>query len=312
MSNLSPVATPEPGAAEVSGHPSIEAYPARASELGALKIRRLLPVRGRRLVGPWCFLDRYGPLSFGPGKPMDVAPHPHMGLQTVSWLLEGEVVHNDSLASEGLLRPGELGLMTAGSGIAHSEQTPRDNTGKLNGIQLWVALPDAHRHVAPSYHHLRTLPLLELPGGRVNLIMGDLLGQRSPALACSPMLGAALTVDSGAALELPLDPGFEHAVILLSGDLSVEGQNLEADTLYYLGMARSEIAFRTRRGARAMIIGGAPFGETILMWWNFVARTPEEIGDARTEWQQHRRFGDVNAYSGPRLTAPELLRLRRP
>ncbi len=292
----------------MSDFPPIEAYVPHATTLAGLPIRRLLPVRQRRLVGPWCFLDRYGPLTFGPGKPMDVAPHPHVGLQTVTWLLDGEVVHHDSLGCEGLIHPGELSLMTAGNGIAHAEETPRDNSGKLNGVQLWVALPDAHRHVAAHYERHAELPLLDLPGGRVQVIAGELLGHRSPAMAYSPIVGVALTVEH--AMELPLNAGFEHALVVVGGDLSAEGQELNADTLYYLAPGRHELGLRTREGARAILIGGAPFGESILMWWNFVARTPEEIAAVREDWESHRRFGDVTAYKGSRIPAPELMGLR--
>src|SRR5262245_20660546 len=140
-------------------HPSpIESFPARKTELGSIKILRALPRRARRMVGPWCFLDRYGPISFGPEKPMDVAPHPHMGLQTVSWLVEGEIVHNDSLGYEALMGAGQLNLMTAGRGIAHAEETPRRNSGRLSGVQLWVALPDGHRHIDPVFDHYASLP----------------------------------------------------------------------------------------------------------------------------------------------------------
>ena len=267
----------------------IESYVPHATTLAGLPIRRLLPVRQRRLVGPWCFLDRYGPLTFGPGKPMDVAPHPHAGLQTVTWLLDGEVLHHDSLGCEGLIHPGELSLMTAGGGIAHAEETPRDNSGRLNGVQLWVALPDANRHVAAHYERHAELPLVELPGGRVQVIAGEVSGQSSPAMAYSPMVGAELTVESR--MDLPLDAGFEHALVLLGGDLLVEGQQLDQDVLYYLGTGRSELGLRSREAARALLIGGAPFGEPILMWWNFVARTPEEIAAVREDWQSHRRFG---------------------
>ena len=289
----------------------LEQYAPHATLLGELPIRRLLPVRQRRLVGPWCFLDRYGPLTFAGGKPMDVAPHPHAGLQTVTWLLDGEVVHHDSLGGEGLIRPGALSLMTAGSGIAHAEESPSENSGKLNGVQLWVALPDAHRHTAAHYEHHAEMPQLELPGCRINLIAGEMAGQVSPAQAYSPILGASITVDRGREVELPLQGAFEHAVVLLTGDLSVEGQELARDTLYYAGTARRQIGMRSREGARVLLIGGAPFGETILMWWNFVARTPEEIAAVRLDWEEHRRFGDVKVYRGPRISAPEFMHLRR-
>ena len=288
----------------------IERYTPHATTLAGLPIRRLLPVRRRRLVGPWCFLDRYGPLRFDTGKPMDVAPHPHVGLQTVTWLLDGEVVHHDSLGCEGLIHPGELSLMTAGSGIAHAEETPRDNSGKLNGVQLWVALPGAHRGVAAHYERHAELPMAEVPGGRVRIVAGELLGHRSPAMSYSPIVGGELTVEH--AMEIPLDAGFEHALVLLEGDVSAEGQDLSLDTLYYLGMGRGALELRSRAGARALLIGGPPFGESILMWWNFVARTPEEIAAVRADWEAHRRFGDVTAYKGARIPAPELPGLRAP
>jgi quercetin 2,3-dioxygenase len=159
-------------AATASGTKEVtfEETPPRVTALGAITIRRALPVRHRRMVGPWCFLDRYGPLSFADDKPMDVAPHPHIGLQTVSWLPDGEVIHNDSLGCEGLIRPGELNLMTAGSGVAHTEETPAKNTGRLSGVQLWVALPDAHRNSAPSFHQHADLPRFDIPGGHATLM----------------------------------------------------------------------------------------------------------------------------------------------
>ena len=283
---------------------SLERLPAKDVRLGDLKIRRVLPVRQRRVIGPWCFFDRFGPLTFAEGKPMDVAPHPHMGLQTVSWLLEGEIVHHDGLGSEGLLRPGELNVMTAGRGIAHAEETPPRHSGLLNGVQLWVALPGPERDTDPSFQHVTSLPSLEWRGGRVTLIMGELQGLASAAHAFSPMVGADVTVHAGERLQLPLNPGFEHAVLVLAGDGSLEGTDLEPDTLYYIGMDRDEVGLDSRAGARILLIGGVPFGEPLVMWWNFVARTPDEIELARRDWIEHRRFADVKAYRGPRLDAP--------
>ncbi|MEO8372298.1 MAG: pirin-like C-terminal cupin domain-containing protein [Candidatus Solibacter sp.] len=164
------------------------------------------------------------------------------------------------------------------------------------------------RQVAAHYEHHVELPLVELPGGRVEVIAGEVLGRRSPAMAYSPMVGAALTVKR--AMELSLDAGFEHAVVVVDGELSAEGQELERDTLYYMGMGRSALGLRSRAGGRAILIGGAAFGETILMWWNFVARTAEEMSAVRADWEAHRRFGEVTAYKGPRIPAPELVRLR--
>jgi redox-sensitive bicupin YhaK (pirin superfamily) len=256
-------------------------------------------------VGPWCFLDSYGPLSFSSGKPMDVAPHPHIGLQTVSWLLEGELLHNDSLGLTGPAGPGVLNLMTAGRGIAHSEETPAQNAGRLRGVQLWVALPGGRRETAPSFEQHTTPPVVELEGGRATLIMGVLDGVRSPAHAFSPIVGAEASAGPGCRLVLPLDPGFEHALVPLEGSCRLDGQALSIDTLYYLGCGRRELLLLTEREPlRTLLLGGAPFGETVLMWWNFVARTTEEIVAAREDWEAGRRFGEVGAYEGPRLAAP--------
>ena len=280
--------------------------------LGDLPVSRALPVRGRRLVGPWCFLDRFGPMSFSEGKPMDVAPHPHIGLQTVTWLLDGEVLHDDSLGCEAVARPGGVNVMTSGNGIAHAEQTPIQNTGSLNGVQLWVALPDAHRSMPATFQAVERVPSLEHRSGLIHVFAGSLQGVISPARHYSEILGADLQVHPGETLELELNPQYEHAVLVLSGDCRLADQQLSENRLYYLGVHRSSASFSTVHGARVLLIGGPPFPETVLMWWNFVARTPEEIAQARSDWEQHRRFGDVQAYRGPRLTAPDLMRLARP
>jgi redox-sensitive bicupin YhaK (pirin superfamily) len=277
-----------------------------------LPILRALPIRGKRLVGPWCFLDRYGPQSFSEGKPMDVAPHPHIGLQTVTWLLEGEVIHNDSLGSEGLIRPGGLNVMTSGDGISHAEETPRTNSGLLHGVQLWVALPDAHRKMMPAFQHIERVPSVDLRGGAAQIFAGTLAGAACPASYYSDLVGADLTVLPRERLEVPLDPAHEHAVLVLRGNASIDGQELDEHSLYYLGSTRAEVCLSSREGARILLIGGRPFPEPILMWWNFIARTPEEIAEARTAWEEHARFGEVKAYDGPRLSAPPLIRLSRP
>ena len=294
-----------------AGH-ELVAYPNRELNLGALAISRALPVKDKRLVGPWCFLDRFGPLSFTDGKPMDVAPHPHIGLQTVTWLLDGEVVHDDSLGKEGVLRPGGVNVMTAGSGITHAEQTPRDHTGRLNGVQLWVALRDADRHMAAAFEHVSEVPIVESRGGLVRVFAGSVAGAASVASHYSEIVGADLEIHPGSELAVPLETSFEHAVLVLHGDCALEGQHLDERVLYYLGTRRASVCFSSREGGRVLLIGGPPFPETILMWWNFVARTPEEIADARADWEAHRRFGDVAAYQGPRLDAPSLVRLARP
>jgi redox-sensitive bicupin YhaK (pirin superfamily) len=243
---------------------------------------------------------------------MDVAPHPHIGLQTVTWLLDGEVVHNDSLGSESVLRPRGVNVMTSGDGIAHAEQTPLDNSGRLNGVQLWTALPDAHRHGPADFVQVKEVPSVESAAGAVQVFAGTLDGTTSPAPHYSDLLGADLQVHPRHTLVVPLNPAYEHAVLVMNGDCALDDQSLDERVLYYLGTMRSEAGFFSRNGGRVLLIGGPPFPETILMWWNFVARTPEEITQARTDWEARRRFGDVTAYSGPRLNAPSLARFARP
>jgi redox-sensitive bicupin YhaK (pirin superfamily) len=264
------------------------------------------------MIGPWCFLDRFGPLTFSEGKPMDVAPHPHIGLQTVTWLLDGEVVHNDSLGYESVLRPNAVNVMTSGAGIAHAEQTPHDNSGRLNGVQLWVALPDAHRHMAPGFTHVAEVPVVESPDALVRVFAGTLQGATSPAPHYSDLLGADVALHARRTYSVPLNPAYEHAVLVLSGDCTLEGQLLQERVLYYLGADRPDATFVSQSGSRVLLIGGPPFPEPILMWWNFVARTAEEIRTARDDWEQQQRFGEVSAYKGPPLPAPSLARFARP
>lgn len=293
--------------------PVTEAYPVRTAELGGgLTVRRALPHRERRLIGPWCFLDHFGLLDFAGGKPMDVAPHPHIGLQTVTWLIAGEVLHKDSLGNERIIRPGALNLMTSGGGIAHSEETPPANSGRLHGLQLWTALPEAARNGAAAFAHHPKLPAAGFDVCRATVAMGAFAGLRSPAKAYSPIVGAELAAARDGSAALPLEPAFEHALLLIEGGAAIADRALAPDVLYYLGTGRERLALALGAGARLFLIGGAPFGEDVLMWWNFVARTPEEIAEARSDWEARRRFGEVSAYKGARLAAPPLLGRLKP
>lgn len=307
-----PVVGAEPCIAVGATTPALESFPSREVSLGDLQVTRLLPIRDRRMIGPWCFLDRFGPLTFAGETPMDVAPHPHIGLQTVTWLFDGEVLHDDSLGSQSVGRPGGVNVMTAGGGISHTEQTPRANSGRLNGAQLWVALPDAERHRSPSFAAVDQVPESESAAGLVKVFSGSLGDTRSDAPHFSDLVGAEVRIHPKHELQVGLDAGFEHGVLLVDGDCSIDGHPLEMRRLYYLGTQRSAVAFSSHSGGRVLFVGGPPFPERILMWWNFVARTPEEIVEARDDWQAGRRFGPVSAYRGPRLDAPDLARLARP
>ena len=319
--------------------PSRIAYPGKTVMLGNIPVVRALPVRERRMVGPWCFLDRFGPMTFTEGKPMDVAPHPHIGLQTVTWLLDDEIQHDDSLGCAAVTRPGGVSVMTAGGGVAHTEQTPPANTHVLDGVQLWVALPDSDRNGPASFSATPEVPVIESRASLVRVFSGTIGGVTSPAPHRSPILGADLEIHPGGTLEVPLEPSWEHAVQVLRGTVFLEGaqgrraaaptveehaearaatgsvvrvflgsEALGSEQLHYLGPGRSSVVLSSTAGARVLLIGGPPFPETILMRWNFVARTAEEIAAAREDWQHHRRFGGVKAYSGARLEAPPLTR----
>ncbi|GIL25900.1 pirin family protein [Actinocatenispora comari] len=295
------------GRRDVPAEPAHEVLPGRMVPLGeSTMVRRLLPTLGRRLVGAWCFLDHYGPDDIADRPGMQVAPHPHTGLQTVSWLLAGTVAHRDSLGNEQVLAPGELGLMTAGHGIAHSEQSPVSHPALLHGAQLWVALPERYREVAPAFDHHPDLPVVTDRGLAATVLLGTLAGATSPGTTYSPLVGADLTLDAGADVRLPLEPDFEYAVLSASGSAEIDATALAPGALMYLGTDRGEVRLRTDAGARLLLLGGEPFDEQIVMWWNFVGRSGDEIVAYREEWNTGDRFGVVHGYQGDRLIAPAL------
>jgi quercetin 2,3-dioxygenase len=285
--------------------PTIELLPSRAATVGGLEVRRALPRRQRRTIGPWCFADHFGPVALpGSGGGIQVGPHPHTGLQTVTWLADGEVLHTDSLGSEQLIRPGQLNLMTAGRGVAHAEQTRANLGGVLHGIQLWIAQPDVTRHDAPAFAHHPELPISEYGHCRATVLIGNLAGVRSPAERDSGVLGVELATSAAAGVVLPVDAQFEHGLIVLAGEAAIRDEVVRTGVLAYLGRGRDELAVSLRAGSRALLLGGRPFAEDLLMWWNFVARSRGEIEQAWTEWEQGTaRFGRV-ASDLDRITAP--------
>ncbi len=288
--------------------PVRDVQPGKQVPLGeSTVVRRLLPNLGRRMVGAWCFVDHYGPDDIADEPGMQVPPHPHMGLQTVSWLHEGEVLHRDSLGSLQTVRPRELGLMTSGRAISHSEESPHGHPPLLHGAQLWVALPGEHRHTAPAFEHHADLPVITGGGGlSATVILGELDGATSPGTTYSPLVGADLTLAAGTDARLPVDPDFEYAALAISGETEVDGVRLAPGALLYLGCGRTELPLRSEDAGSLMLLGGEPFEEEIVMWWNFVGRTGEEIAQARADWMAGNRFGEVHGYDGARLLAPEL------
>ncbi|MEU2428253.1 pirin family protein [Streptomyces sp. NPDC007861] len=291
----------------VVAEPVRELLTPRRVQLGeSTEVRRLLPNLGRRMVGAWCFVDHYGPDDIADEPGMQVPPHPHMGLQTVSWLHDGEVLHRDSVGSLQTIRPRELGLMTSGRAISHSEESPRSHARFLHGAQLWVALPEAHRHVEPHFQHHPELPQVTAPGLTATVILGDLDGAASPGTVYTPITGADLALTRGTETRLPLEPDFEYAVLSMSGEAHVDGVPVLPGSMLYLGCGRTELPLRAESDAALMLLGGEPFEEEIVMWWNFIGRTNEEIQQARSDWMTGPRFGEVKGYDGDPLAAPEL------
>ncbi|MEV4759691.1 pirin family protein [Micromonospora sp. NPDC049559] len=269
-------------------------------------VRRLLPQRQRRMVGAWCFVDHFGPDEATTERGMWIPPHPHTGLQTVTWLLDGEVVHRDSLGNTQPIRPGQLNVMTAGHGIAHSEYPPADRPRLMHGLQLWVAMPDSARHDPPAFAHHEDLPVLRDGDLTVDVLVGELAGVRSPARAYTPLLGAQLGLPAGATARVPLERTFEHGVLVISGGAEVAGVELTPGSLLYLGTGRPELTMRAGTDAKLLLLGGAPFDEPLVMWWNFVARSHEEIAEAREDWMAGRRFGPVVDDDAAPLPAPPM------
>ena len=250
----------------------------------AMTVRRTLPQRARSFIGAWCFLDHYGPDDVSLTGGMQVPPHPHTGLQTVSWLFSGEVEHRDSLGTHALVRPGELNLMTAGHGISHSEDSTARTT-VLHGVQLWTALPDRDRETAPTFRH-HVPPVLHLDGATVRVFLGSLAGDTAPVPTFSPLLGAEVLLDAGATHTFAVDPGFEHGVLVDTGTVQVAGAPGRAGQLLYVSPGRTELTLAAGdEQARLVLLGGAPLGERIVMWWNFVGRSHEDVVEARRQWQ---------------------------
>ncbi|WP_299520112.1 pirin family protein [uncultured Serinicoccus sp.] len=289
----------------------------------AMRVRRTLPSRGRTMVGAWCFVDHYGPDEVGRTGGMVVPPHPHTALQTVSWLFSGEIEHRDSTGVHAVVRPGELNLMTAGRGVCHSEVSvtgDEPHLQVLQGAQLWVALPAADAGVDPGFQHHAPQPR-EVRGGRVSVFLGALRvdGEQtgSPVPTYTPLLGAELVLDPGARVRLTVDPEHEHGVLVDQGRVGVGETVVERAELGYLAPGRAELELTAGAdGARVLLLGGPPFGEQIVMWWNFIGRSHEEVVQAREQWQAELghdpegRFGAVDHPGGDSLPAPELPQVR--
>lgn len=283
----------------------IQDFPIRAAEIGkGTVIKRALPSRQKRLIGAWCFLDHAGPVVFPQGDGLDVGPHPHIGLQTFTWMIEGTMMHNDSLGSKQMIRPKQVNLMTAGHGISHTEVAP-DNETHMHAAQLWIALPDDKRDMAPRFDHYPDLPVVEKEGIEYTVLVGEFLNTTSPVEVHTPLLGVDLTAQTQVSTTLQLNPAFEYGFMALQGTAVVNGHALNEDNLVVLEPGLNSIQIEITAGSRILLLGGEPFESPILLWWNFVGRTQEELQLAREQWvNADARFGSIPEYTGPRLEAP--------
>lgn len=279
----------------------------------AMNVLRVLPSKDVPTIGAWCFLDRFGPAEVR----MRVEPHPHIGLQTVTWPLVGEIRHRDTIDSDVVLRRGQLNLMTAGQGIAHSEYSVGEEAGPLDALQLWVVLPDGAATGAPGFEQHLSLPGLTLPAetgsdADVTVVMGSYAGVDSPATAYTPIVGAEIRLERGTSVVLPFDPAWEHGLLLVEGDARVSGSDLaetalSTDDVLFLGDSREGVTVSSESGALLFLLGGEPFEQDLVMWWNFAARSHEEIAQAREDWEAGSdRFGHVVGHGDERVPAPPI------
>jgi redox-sensitive bicupin YhaK (pirin superfamily) len=265
--------------------------PARRRDLGGFEVGRVLPAGRRRMVGPFVFFDHIGPADLQPPLPrsMDVRPHPHIGLATVTYLFDGEMTHRDSLGATQAIRPGEVNWMTAGRGISHSERFDRlrREGGTLHGIQAWVALPEEAEEVAPAFEHHAgaDLPVVEQPGWRLRVIAGEVMGARSRVRSHSPLIYAHVEIDDGAGFPVT-DRAAERAVFIARGSIEVDGRSHAAGNMLVLG-PRAAPTLTARGAATVMLLGGEPVGPRYL-WWNFVSSRRERIEQAKDEWRAGR------------------------
>jgi redox-sensitive bicupin YhaK (pirin superfamily) len=272
--------------------PTVEtAIVPRSRDLGGFDVRRVLPSSRRRMIGPFIFFDQMGPATLKAGTGVDVRPHPHIGLSTVTWLFDGEIMHRDSLGSEQPIRPGEVNWMTAGSGIVHSERTPealRPDGPRLFGLQTWLALPQPHEETEPAFEHFKAdrMPRIEGDGVAATLIAGSGWGKRSPVGVFTETLYADIRIDAGATLTLPPEHE-ERGVYILNGTIEIDGETFEPGTMLVLRPGGA-VDIRATESAHVMAVGGESADGPRHIWWNFVSSSKERIEQAKADWKAGR------------------------
>ena len=296
----------------------IEWRPVKLSTRTGIEVRRTLPHAKLKMIGAWCFVDHFGPTKQTDG--MVVAAHPHTGLQTVTWLIEGRIEHRDSIGSVQLIEPGQLNLMTSGHGISHSEISLAGNSAlgpeNLHAVQLWVALPKDSINTAPQFEHQANLPKFQVPtssGGQaqVTVLAGELAKVLAPTKTFSPLMGAELRIAAGESVTLKLNSEFEYGFMPAEGSITIGDETAPTSSVIYRAAGENEITIRADQDAIILMLGGKPFGEKILMWWNFIGRSNEEIVQARNDWNNraelnNQRFTDFEDSIGGWIPAPEM------
>lgn len=284
--------------------PVVEKVSPHTTDVGGILVNRVLPRRQRRLIGAWCFLDHIGPVS-GAGVDLHVGAHPHIGLQTFTWMMQGEILHRDSLGTEQMIRPGQVNLMTAGSGIAHTEDTPAGQN-RLHAAQLWIVLPTAFADIQPRFDHYPILPRWREQGAEMTLVMGEFADKNAPTLHFSPLMGLDILMAQAGTLDLNLRADFEYGILPLSGAFTIEGESFVENELAYLGCGRSQLRISAPAEFRALLLGGVPEQEEVFIWWNFVSHSRASIIQAQLDWESgSARFAPVPG-STRRLTPPPI------
>lgn len=267
----------------------------------AIEINRLLPHKGIRRIGAWVFFDHFGPTE--QTTAMQVGAHPHTGLQTVSWLFSGKVLHHDSVGSKQIIEPSQLNLMTAGQGVAHSEMSL--STHQLHAIQLWTCLPESHRNTKPTFEHFAELPAIHSANFDAKVIMGRFLNVTSPATIYTPLVAVEITLKDDALLQL--EETYEHGIFAVESDLFIDGHPLLTGHLYYLEAGRKSIKLEVLKPTTIFLIGGEPFTEPIVMWWNFIGRSHEEITEMHSAWNsQSSLYPEFHDELNLRIPAPPM------
>jgi redox-sensitive bicupin YhaK (pirin superfamily) len=280
----------EPGCPDEVGIEAIETLIVpRARDIGGFEVRRALPSPKRQMVGPFVFFDQAGPAEFLTGQGIDVRPHPHIGLGTVTYLYRGDFHHRDSIGSDQIIRPGALNWMVAGRGVSHSERTSaagRSGPHSLSGIQTWVALPESHEDMAPRFEHhgKEALPIIEDRGVSVRLILGKAYGKAAPATMFSEAFYADVKLEAGSRLPMP-DDHEDRGIYIVEGSISIAGQEFKASQMMVFRPGDRITVAAGGSGARLMILGGATLGGPRYIWWNFVASSKERIEEAKAEWR---------------------------